>query len=83
MYHVILGNRAEKDLKKLDERFREKVIKNLRMLKIEPFLGEKMMGEFKNSYRIKIPPLRIIYTPDFKNKIIWVRAIGFRGEVYR
>jgi len=53
------------------------------MLKIEPFLGEKMMGEFKNSYRIKIPPLRIIYTPDFKNKIIWVRAIGFRGEVYR
>lgn len=83
MYRVILGNRAEKDLKKLDKRFREKVIKNLRMLKIEPFLGEKMAGEFKNSYRIKIPPLRIIYTPDFKNKIIWIRAIGFRGGVYR
>jgi len=58
-------------------------LKNLRLLKTEPFLGEKMAGQFQGSYRIKIPPLRIIYLPDLKNKIIWVRAIGFRGGIYK
>ncbi|EKE15033.1 MAG: hypothetical protein ACD_12C00188G0004, partial [uncultured bacterium] len=40
-------------------------------------------GEYNGSYRIKIPPLRIIYLPDFKKNIIWIRAIGFRGDIYK
>lgn len=83
MFQVILANQAKKDLKRLDAVFKEKVIKNLKMLKENPFLGQKMAGQFEGSYRIKIPPIRIIYTPDIKNKIIFVRAIGFRGGVYK
>lgn len=83
MYQVFLNSRAEKELKKLDRRFQQKAISVLKLLKSNPLLGEKMAGEFQGSYRIKIPPLRIIYTPDFKNKIIWIRAIGFRGGIYR
>ena len=83
MYQVNLLNSAKKDLKKLDKRFQQKVISLLRLLRNNPFLGEKMEGELKGWFRIKIPPLRIVYTPDFKNKIIWVRAIGFRGKVYK
>jgi len=67
MYLIFLENRAKKELK----------------LQFNPFLGEKMAGEYSGSYRIKIPPLRIIYLPDFKNKIIRIRAIGFRGDVYK
>ena len=83
MFQVILANQAKRDLKRLDAVFKEKVIKNLKMLKENPFLGQKMAGQFEGSYRIKIPPIRIIYTPDIKNKIIFVRAIGFRGGVYK
>lgn len=83
MFEVNLTNKAEKDLKKLDKRFREKAISAMKLLKTNPFLGEKMTGEFKGSYRIKIPPLRIIYTADFENKIVWIRAIGHRGGVYK
>lgn len=83
MFQVILANQAKKDLKRLDAVFKEKVIKNLKMLKENPFLGQKMAGQFEGSYRIKIPPIRIIYTPDIENKIIFVRAIGFRGGVYK
>lgn len=83
MFLVILGNQAKKDLKNLDARSKDKVLRNLRALKNNPFLGEKMVGQFQGSYRIKIPPLRIIYLPDFKNKIIWIRAIGFRGKIYK
>lgn len=83
MYQVILHREAKKDLKKLENRFREKVFFMLSFLKNNPFLGEKMTGDFQGSYRVKIPPLRIIYTPDLKNKTIWIRTIGFRGGVYK
>ncbi|MBU1031515.1 type II toxin-antitoxin system RelE/ParE family toxin [Patescibacteria group bacterium] len=82
MYQVNLLNQAKKDLKKLDPRFQQKVILSLRLLKSKPFLGEKMAGEFKGSYRIKIPPIRIVYTPDLHKKIIWIRAIAHRQGVY-
>lgn len=83
MHQVILHREAKKDLKKLESRFRDKVFLMLYCLKSNPFVGEKMAGDFQGSYRIKIPPLRIIYTPDLKNKIIWVKAIGFRGGIYK
>jgi len=83
MYQVNLLNQAKKDLKKLDKRFQGKIILSLRLLRSNPFLGEKMSGEFYGSYRIKIPPIRIIYTPDLKNKTIWVRAIAYRQGAYK
>lgn len=83
MYQVMLLNTAKKDLKNLDKRFQEKSILILRQLKENPLLGRKMVGNYQGWYKIKTPPIRIIYTPDFKNKIIWVKAIGFRGGIYR
>ncbi len=83
MYQVILHNQAKKDLKKIDRRFAEKVTGCLHLLEDNPLLGEKMGGEFANSYRIKIPPLRIIYTPDHKTKMIWVRVIQQRQGAYK
>lgn len=83
MYQVNLSNQARKSLKKLDKRFQKKVLLILELLRDNPFLGEKMAGIFEGSYRIKIPPVRIIYATDTKNKVIWIRAIGHRGDVYK
>ena len=83
MFQIKLNNRATKELRRLDKRYFLKVSTFIDLLKENPLLGEKMAGEFQGSYRIKIPPLRIINTPDFKNKIIWVKEIGFRGGIYK
>lgn len=83
MYKVKFTNQAEKDLKRIDKRYLVKVNSLLDHLAIDPFLGEKMSGQYKGFYRIKIPPLRIIYTPDFKNKIILIEAIGHRQGIYK
>lgn len=83
MYQVKLNNHAEKDLKKLSSIYRQKVVKSLDLLATNPFLGDKMSGEFIGSYRIKIPPIRIIYSVDRQNKIIQIRAIGHRQGVYK
>ena len=83
MYQVKLSNQAEKDLKKLDKIYKTKVAKYIGLLTTNPLLGEKMEGQFKGWFRIKIPPLRIIYTQDAEKKIILVRAIGPRGSIYK
>lgn len=81
MYKVKLTNRAKKELKRIDKRYLPRVSQLIGLLKTEPFLGEKMSGDHQGSYRIKIPPLRIIYTPNFKNKTILIEAIGHRGYI--
>ena len=83
MYRVNLLNSAKKNLKNLDRKFQQKTLSTLRLLANNPFLGDKMAGVFEDWYRIKIPPFHIVYTPDVKNRIIWVRAIGFRGGAYK
>lgn len=82
MYQVNLLNSAKKDLRKLDKRYQKKTISILELLQGSPLIGEKMAGQFRGWFRIKIPPLRIIYTVDFKKKIVWIRAIGHRGGIY-
>lgn len=83
MYQVNLLNSARKGLKKLDKRLQEKVIISLRLLETNPFLGEKMSGNFQGSYRIKFYPARIIYSVDLKNRIILIKAIGHRQGIYK
>lgn len=83
MYQIKLTKRAKKELKRIDKRYLSKISKLINFLTNNPFLGEKMGGKFKDSYKIKIPPLRIIYSPDFKNRIILIEAIGHRGDIYK
>ncbi len=83
MHQVKLNNHAEKDLKKLSTIYKQKVARALNLLASNPFLGDKMSGGFLGSYRIKIPPVRIIYQVDHQNKIIQVRAIGHRQGIYK
>ncbi len=83
MHQIRFTRRAEKDLRKLNKIYLPKVSKSFEALQLNPLLGQKMSGEFDGSYRIKIPPIRIIYFPDFKNKVIWIEAIGQRQGIYK
>lgn len=83
MYLIVFENKAKKELKKIPKIYLEKVSKQIDLLELNPLLGNKMFGDFANNYRIKIPPLRIIYYPDYQNEIIYIRAIDFRGGIYK
>ena len=83
VYQIDLTNRAEKELKTLDKLFKEKVSLTIDLLASNPFLGEKMGGEFRGCYRVKIPPLRIIYILDIPNRKIMVIAIRHRQGAYK
>lgn len=83
MYQVLLTNNAKKDLKKIAGPYLPKVSQAIDALETDPFLGEKMSGKHKDEYRIKIPPLRIIYTINHKTRTITILALGHRGGIYK
>lgn len=43
----------------------------------------KLKGEWSGYYRIRKGKLRIIFTIEKENKIIFIERIDYRGEVYK
>lgn len=83
MFQVKIGNRARKNLKKISQQYLPRVIPIIDELSDDSFMGEKMAGRFADCRRVKLPPIRIIYSVDKKAKIVWVQAIGHRGDIYK
>lgn len=51
-----------------------------------PFEGphsKKLKGRLEGKYRYDIGALRIIYFVDMKNEMIYIDAIGPRGDIYK
>lgn len=81
-YLLIIKPRARKNLDKIPEQYRGKIITVLDLLVTEPFLGKKLSGKKKGQYSIHVWPYRIIYRIEKKELIIIVIDIGHRQGVY-
>lgn len=82
MYNVVIERKAQKQLKKIPQKFQDKIIPALRYLAHDPFAGKKLHGDRKNEYALRVWPYRIIYTIDKKIVTVFVLAIGHRQGVY-
>ena len=86
MFEVHLSTKAKKELEQLDENLRNRIVKILEVLQLDPvpvrFYDVKKMVGVENTYRIRIGKIRIIYTVIWKDKVVIVSKIGFRGRVY-
>ena len=82
MATVKLTRKAEKQLLKLGEQYQAKTLRAFDELERTPLLGVRLKGNVEGLYKIKIPPVRIIYQFDAKTKIVIIVAIGHRQGVY-
>lgn len=73
---------ALKQIKKLPPDKRIKVLKMVKELKQDPFLGKKLKGEFSDFYSLKIWPYRIIYRLSKDKKTLYVNTVRHRQEAY-
>ena len=86
MYEVYISREAEKYYKKLDKRSRERINNSISSISKEPLSRvhiKKLWGELEGMYRYAIGSLRIIYEVDTKNKVVKIKAIRSRGDVYK
>lgn len=86
MYEVYISHEAEKHYKKLDKRNKERINNSISSISKEPLSGvhiKKLWGELEGKYRYAIGSLRIVYEVDTKDKVVKIKAIRSRGDVYK
>ena len=86
MYEVYISREAEKYYKKLDKRSKVRINNSISSISKGPLSGvhiKKLWGELEGKYRYAIGSLRIVYEVDTKNKVVKIKAIRSRGDVYK
>ena len=83
MYQIVLSRIAEKDLEKVNKKYKPHIFAALFDLRKDPYLGKKLEGKFRDCYSLRIGMYRIIYK-IYKNKLnILIIRIGPRQGVYK
>jgi mRNA-degrading endonuclease RelE of RelBE toxin-antitoxin system len=75
----------DKDVAKLIQRLREdekiRILRRLKALEVDPFLGKKLKGR-DNTYSLRVGKYRIIYELHPELDEIWILKIDKRSRVY-
>ncbi|MFH1958449.1 MAG: type II toxin-antitoxin system RelE/ParE family toxin [bacterium] len=85
MYKVEYRQEAEKNLDKLSEPIRERIIKKIHWLSkyIENIRPEMLGGRYKDLYKLRIGAWRVIYDINSSQKSIVIYFTGHRKEIYK
>ncbi len=87
MFEVIISKSIKKKIRKLHP-YSKKIIECLHKLRENPFPLEKYDVKKLNIlnqkvYRIRIGKVRIVYTVEFKTRIIRIEDIDVRKKIYK
>jgi len=86
MFEVLVSDEADKYYKKQDRDTKRRINKCIDNLSQEPLFGphiKKLHGKLEGKHRYEVGGIRIVYEIDTKNKIVEVKAIRSRGDVYK
>ncbi len=84
MYRVIISDKAERALTRLDRPIQIRIVKAIDELAKDPRYKtniKKLTGS--ELYRLRIGDYRVIYSEDSRTKIIKIISMGHRKDVYR
>ena len=84
MYRVFLERAAERDLRRLPARLRNRIIAAIQALADEPRpTGCRKLTGSDRDWRIRLGDYRIVYEIDDRPKEVRVNRVRHRREVYR
>jgi mRNA interferase RelE/StbE len=86
MFKPFLFKKAAKYYQVLDDRTAKRINKAIEKMVENPLQGpqiKKLKGQYQGKYRYAVGDLRIVYQVDLQKKIIFIEAIGPRGDIYK
>lgn len=83
MYRIVIPKKEQKDLSKIDVRYKNRIERTIGLLVDKPLSGKKISGLHKHRYTIRVWPYRIVYEVDKRRKIVLIIRIGHRQGVYK
>ncbi len=78
-----LKPKVQKNIDKLPEQYRQRVLEILEAIEADPFAGKKLHGQREGHYSVRVWPYRIIYKIYKNELLIVVIDFGHRGGVYK
>jgi len=81
-YSIQIEKDALAQLKKIDQVYQKLIIKNIDKLKIDPFIGKQLKGNWASLRRIRVSNYRVIYSIKNNELIVLILRIGHRKNVY-
>lgn len=82
-YQVIVPKKVQKELDKIDTKYKTRILAVLVSLEDNPYLGKKLGGKYKGEWSYNVWPYRIIYEIEKKKLIIVIVHIGHRQGSYK
>ena len=86
MYRVEFYKQAARYYEILDAKVRRRINEAIENMAQNPPEGphiKRLKGKLEGKYRYSVGGLRVIYAVDEDHEIIYVEAIGPRGDVYK
>ena len=81
-YCLVIPKRVQKEIDRIDKKYKVKLLLALKILEEEPFEGKKLEGEYKGKWSYRVWPYRIIYEIRKSELIILIIHIGHRQSAY-
>lgn len=82
-YQVVLPKKVQKDLRRIDSRYLNRIKAALVALAGDPCAGKRLEGKRKGQWSYEVWPYRIIYVIKHEELVILVIRIGHRQGVYK
>lgn len=85
MYKIIIGKSALKQLQNVPQKERLKISAEVDSLASDPKPSgvKKLKGMTEDLYRIRVGNYRIVYAIEDKIRLVDIRQIGNRKDIYR
>lgn len=82
-YQVIIPKKVQKDIAKIDGRYKQKILFALTVLSESPHIGKKLSGEYAGLRSYEVWPYRIIYEIYERRLLVNIVRVGHRQGVYQ
>ena len=69
-----------KNIKALDRKAQARILREINILKTNPYVGKPLRGEWKGVYSLRIGYYRILY--QIKENKVFLLVVGHRKHVY-
>lgn len=83
-YSLVFTKRAEKELSRLAGSDIKRLLAKIEQLS-SPFtapLDIKKLSSIQGYYRLRVESMRVIFEIDQEKREVWIRSIGYRGNMY-
>jgi mRNA interferase RelE/StbE len=80
-FEIRFTQRFLKNIKVLDREVQVRILREINILKANPYVGKPLRGEWKGIYSLRIGDYRVLY--QIKKNEVFLLVVGHRKRVYR